>query len=60
MDLEDLCTYLNVISLNTREVSFSVTLDGVYQHIPEWRVRQLNRIARFYEYGFATTSLDSA
>ena len=56
--MSDLCLLLESLDLH-REVTVTVTLDGVYNHIPEWRVRQLDRIARFYPYGYTTTPFDS-
>lgn len=45
---------LDLCCLTLNEVVFEVTLDGVYKHISEERIKQLDRLARFQPYGYTT------
>ena len=47
--------HLDFCSLSLTEVRFEITLEGVFKHISQDRVKLLDRLARFQEYGYTTT-----
>lgn len=52
---DDLCRELTSLSLIDTKVAF----EGVQRHIPRWRLRELDRIVRFFPYGYTTTPEDT-
>ena len=47
-NVEELCqAFRKQLKVNNDNVSFNITLDGVYRHLHNDLVRRLNRLARF-------------
>lgn len=53
---DDICFKFSQLHVSTK---FTITFNGVKNHIEDNRVRQLDRIARFYPNGYTTTTKNS-